>query len=82
MEEKTKGMSVVESMRYQCTAVFNGFNELFGEGTDIKIFGNKTNLGKCLDATFALIEEEQRQATAVTNKYKKYTSARVSRTKK
>ena len=82
MEDKVKDMSTVESMKYQCTAIFNAFNELFGEGTDVKIFGNRTNLGKCMDAVFALVEEEEKQANAMSNRYKKYTNARVTRAKK
>ena len=32
--EKLEGLSTPEVIRTQCTAIFNFFNELFGEGTD------------------------------------------------
>ena len=50
IKDKVDGMSVGESIRYQCNAVFDVFNNLFGEGIDKKIFGDKVHLGKCLDA--------------------------------
>ena len=62
IKDKVANMSVGESIRYQCTAVFNVFNDIFGEGTDKKIFGDKVHLGKCLDAFEILVTEANRQA--------------------
>lgn len=39
-----------EVIRLQCTAIMDCFNTIFGEGTDKKIFGNKTNLRECIKA--------------------------------
>lgn len=33
-----------------CNAVFNGLDELFGEGTAKQLFGGKTNIRDCADA--------------------------------
>ena len=48
-----------EMIRYNCELVFDLFNTIFGEGTDVKVFGNKTNLLKCtkaVDELFMYIE--------------------------
>lgn len=37
-------------IREECHAFFEVFNEIFGEGTDRKVFGDKTNLMVCVDA--------------------------------
>lgn len=39
-----------------CTSVFQFFNNLFGEGTDKKMFGDKTNMRVCDAAIEALAE--------------------------
>lgn len=82
IKDKVDGMSVGESIRYQCNAVFDVFNNLFGEGTDKKIFGGKTHLGKCLDAFEALVNEANRQAEETDKKYSKYSPNRAQRRKK
>ncbi len=39
--EKVKDMTIAESIRTQCTAIFKVFNDLFGEDTDKKYLGIK-----------------------------------------
>ncbi len=34
--EKVQGMTIADSVRTQCNAIFKIFNDLFGEGTDKK----------------------------------------------
>ena len=48
--KKTKGLSNGDIIRQECRFVFDFFNDLFGEGTDKKIFGNKTNYKQCVEA--------------------------------
>ena len=79
IKDKVANMSVGESIRYQCTAVFNVFNDIFGEGTDKKIFGDKVHLGKCLDAFEILVTEANRQAEDTSKKYSKYSPNRAAR---
>ena len=79
IKDKVANMSVGESIRYQCTAVFNVFNDIFGEGTDKKIFGDKVHLGKCLDAFEILVTEANRQAEDTSKKYSKYSPNRATR---
>lgn len=55
MGDRIKGMTVVESIKTQCNAVFDVFNTLFGEGTDKKVFGDRVNLLICLKAFEELV---------------------------
>lgn len=53
--EKMQGISKDDKkgsqlIREECHAIFEVFNEIFGEGTDRKVFGDKTNLMVCIDA--------------------------------
>ena len=83
-EQYEKGLAEIQNKDYnlgilseiikaQCTDVMNLFNELFGEGTDKKIFGNKTNLKLCLQAFEELVENINKQgeelSNSVVNKY-------------
>ena len=52
---ETSGTRSVK-IRAICTAIFEAFNELFGEGTDRKVFGNAVNLNTCIDAYGELID--------------------------
>jgi hypothetical protein len=79
IKDKVDGMSVGESIRYQCNAVFDVFNNLFGEGIDKKIFGDKVHLGKCLDAFECLVTEANKQAEDTSKKYSKYSPNRAAR---
>lgn len=45
-----------QAIRKICQAIFSLFNELFGEGTDRKVFGDKVNMNICLNAYYELIE--------------------------
>mgnify|MGYP003523099060 CR=1 FL=1 len=69
-----------EIIKAQCTDVMNLFNELFGEGTDKKIFGNKTNLKLCLQAFEELVENVNRQGEELSNSVvNKYSNTRTKR---
>ncbi len=48
-EMEVKG-SYAETIRYFCNQVFDFFDESFGEGTAIKIFGTKVNYKLCNEA--------------------------------
>lgn len=51
-----KGLSNGDIIRQECQMVFDFFNEIFGEGTDKKVFGNKTNIKICLEAFKQVVE--------------------------
>ena len=65
-------LSLAESIRKQCKLIFNFFDEVFGEGTSEKIFGNKTNLRECIKAVETLIDyvnKDTEEANKIINKY-------------
>ena len=90
-EQYEKGLAEIQNKDYnletlseiikaQCTDVMNLFNELFGEGTDKKIFGNKTNLKLCLQAFEELVENVNSQGEELSNSVvNKYSNARTKR---
>ncbi|EDT87472.1 AP endonuclease [Clostridium botulinum] len=80
--EKVKDMTIAESIRTQCTAIFKVFNDLFGEDTDKKIFGNKVNLLTCLQAFDELITQVNTSRAEVEKIANKYSPNRVARRKK
>lgn len=59
----SEAKSAGEQIREQCHAVFDVFNRLWGEGTDKLVFGERTNIGICLNAFKELVKESQRQST-------------------
>ena len=76
--EETKNTEVVGgtalsfAIRKQCNSVFDCFNAIFGEGTDKKVFGDKTNLMVCLKAFEELVlhaDEQKKEMEKMTNKY-------------
>ncbi|WP_461206927.1 DUF6673 family protein [Clostridium sp. DL1XJH146] len=77
--KKTEGMKVSESIRFQCTVIFNVFNELFGEGTDKKVFGHKVNLLVCLKAFEELVLSFNSQKQELAKISKKYSPNRAQR---
>lgn len=64
--EQLKELTITnaESIRYQCNAIFDFVNKVFGEDTDVKLFGSKTNLRVCTEALLEIINN-------VTSKQKK-----------
>ena len=65
-------ISLSAMIRKQCSAVFDCFNTIFGEGTDKKVFGQKVNLMTCLKAFEELIvnvNEQKKELEKLTSKY-------------
>lgn len=77
--EKVKDMTIVESIKTQCNAIFNVFNDLFGKGTDKKIFRNKVNLLTCLKAFEELITCVNEPNEEIERFTKKYSPNRAQR---
>lgn len=67
---QTNGKRRSELIREQCTAVFECFNEIFGEGTDKKVFGEKTNLTVCINAFEQLIKAVNKADADLANQIK------------
>lgn len=84
INEKDKTRS--QLIREVCNYIFECFDKIFGKGTHEKIFENKCNLDKCIEAYENLMEElvkqEQASIDKVTNFAQKYSPNRTRRTKK
>jgi hypothetical protein len=77
-----EGMKISETIRIQCTAIFEVFNTLFGEGTDKKIFGDRVNLMMCLKALEELVTQVNSQSAEVEKMASKYSPNRANRRNK
>ena len=76
-----EGLSTPEVIRVQCTAIFKFFNNMFGEGTDKKIFGDKVNLVTCLKALDEFVTQVRDQKEKIEEISNKYSPSRVNRAK-
>lgn len=59
-----------ELIRIQCEAVFGFFEDVFGEGTAKKVFGESVNLTTCLTAYEAVVVEVNNLEKKVAGHYK------------
>lgn len=66
----TNGKRRSELIRAQCTAVFEFFDEVFGNGTAKKVFGDSVNLTACINAYEAVIVAVNKLDKAVGEQYK------------
>lgn len=77
--QKVEGLKTSAVIRKQCEAIFNVFNELFGEGTDKKVFGDRVNLKICLEAFASLVDQINSQKEELDNIVSKYSPNRAKR---
>lgn len=77
-----EGLSMPETIKVQCNAIFKFFNEFFGEGTDKKIFGGKVNLVTCLKALDEFVSQVRSQRERIEEISNKYSSNRAQRRSK
>ena len=80
--ETVKDMKLSDSVKAQCNSIFKVFNILFGEGTDKKVFGDKVNLLVCIKAFGELVEQVNKQKSAMEEIADKYSPNRAQRRKK
>lgn len=74
-----EGLKTSVVIRKQCELIFNVFNELFGEGTDKKVFGDRVNLKICLEAFASLVDQINSQKEELNNIVSKYSPNRAQR---
>ena len=77
--EENKSGSMVEVITRQCTAIFDVFNTMFGEGTDKKVFGGRVNLRICLKAFEELVLQVNEQKSEIEKLTNKYSANRAQR---
>lgn len=71
--------TAAQIIRKECALIFECFNELFGEGTDKKVFGDKTNILVCMKVFEELIEKVSEQKKELDKVTLKYSSNRAKR---
>lgn len=70
-----EGKTRAQIMRAQCNAIFNFFDNMLGDGTSRKIFGEKVNLITCVEAYEQVLTEIDRLDTEQASKLRaKYTA--------
>ena len=78
-KENYKGLNLGDAIRKQCNVVFDFFNIIWGDGTDKKVFGNKTNIRLCTEAIDIVIGEMKKQEAEINALKHKYSSNRADR---
>ena len=66
----TNGKRRSELIRIQCEAVFEFFEDVFGEGTAKKVFGESVNLTTCLNAYESVVDGVNNLDKKVAGRYK------------
>ena len=66
----TAGKRRSELIKIQCEAVFEFFEDVFGEGAAKKVFGESVNLTTCLNAYEAVVENVNMLDEKLAGKYK------------
>lgn len=79
IDEDMSGLKHSDAIRKVCHAVFDFFNDIFGEGTDREVFGGKCSMNDCLDAFACVYREANRQNQEMVDKKAKYSPNRVQR---
>jgi len=78
--EANKTLRLSEGIRATCAIVFECFNNIFGEGTDHKVFGNHSNMRVCTEAFAELCAQTTQQPQNMINGLKaKYSPNRAER---
>ncbi len=77
--KKSQDLKSSEIIRKTCKIIFEFFNTIFGEGTDKKIFGNRTNLRICMQAFDEFVKIKKQQDEELEEISKKYSPNRATR---
>lgn len=78
-EVQTEELSLADTIRRECNLVFDFFNEVFGDGTDKKVFGTKVNYGICEAAFKEVIDYTSEQKKEIEKLASKYIPNRAAR---
>ena len=78
-KENYSGLPLGDAIREQCKVVFDFVNTLWGEGTDKKLFGNKTNIRVCTEVLDNIIKEINNQKEEIESFKRKYSANRAER---
>lgn len=69
----------IEGLRFVCTSIMDCFNAIWGEGTDKKVFGGKTNLMVCIQSFEQLMKYTNKAGDEFNTFVNKYSPNRANR---
>lgn len=76
---KKTGLDLAGTIKQECETVFDFFNDIWGEGTDKKVFGNKTNFRECEKAFNQVVDYSIKQFEEIRSITAKYSVDRLKR---
>lgn len=76
---KKTGLDLAGTIKQECETVFDFFNDIWGEGTDKKVFGNKTNFRECEKAFNQVIDYSIKQFEEIRSISAQYSVDRLKR---
>lgn len=76
---KKQEMKLSEAIKTECGIIKTFFNNVFGEGTALKVFGEKNNLNDCIKAFSDIVEYKVKQQKDIENTFARYTPNRAQR---
>ena len=79
--QKKQKMSYSQMIRKQCGIIDVFFNNVFGEGTSEKLFGNKCNLNDHITAFEEIVKEKETQQKSIVSTLERYQPNREARRK-
>ena len=77
--ENFKSDDFFEQMEHECKIGKAFFDEVFGEGTAQRIFGDEDDFEVIMDTMIEVVEEIDKKKKALNSKMEKYSSKRVKR---
>lgn len=76
IEREERPTQIAELIRWECSVIYNFFDEIFGEGISLRLFPKRDNLLPCLDAVECLIETAKQQSKRMKRKINKYAASK------
>ena len=81
LKEKEK-LTYAQMIREECKVINEFFDNVFGEGTSKKLFGNKDNLREHTDAFKEIVDEKEKQQNSFVSSLDRYQPNRETRRSK
>ena len=79
LEKEKEKLTIAEGIRRECKIVKDFLDNVLGEGTSQKIFGNKDSLNLCADVYEEFMKTCQEQYNSYYQKINKYSPDRFQR---
>ncbi len=74
-----KDMKLSETIKVECKIIKEFFDNVFGKGTSLNVFGEKNNLKDCISAFEDIVKEKVEQQKGLENAFDRYQPNREQR---